>query len=250
MLLPTVLTAMGGAAVGSFLNVVVYRLPLGVSLVRPASRCPGCGRPVRPYDNVPVVSWVLLRGRCRDCGMAISVRYPLVELGTAALWCAVALTAPDALHLILGLLLVAALVPIALIDVEHGLIPNRITLPAALAAVVAGVLLAPAHVPEQAVAAAAGGGVFLTAALLYPRGIGLGDVKLVAVLGLYLGRAAAPAILIALVLGCAAGGLIIARDGIAAGRRTALPFGPFLAVGGLAALFVGEMLTDAYLDRL
>ena len=250
MLLPTILTAMGGAAVGSFLNVVVHRLPLGVSLVRPASRCLGCGRRVRPYDNVPVVSWVVLRGRCRDCGMAISVRYPLVELGTAALWCAVALTARDALHLVLGLLLVAALVPVALIDLEHGLIPNRITLPAALAAMGAGMLLGPGHLPEQLVAAAAGGGVFLGAALLSPRGMGIGDVKLVAVLGLYLGRAAAPAILIALVLGSVVGGLVVARDGLAHGRRTALPFGPFLAVGGLAALFVGEMLMDPYLDRL
>src|SRR6185312_6110697 len=122
------LATVAGLLVGSFLNVVAYRLPLRESLIHPRSRCPQCGSPVRPYDNVPVLSWLLLRGRCRDCSAGISPQYPLVEFVTGA---------HDALDVALGLLLVTALVPITLIDLEHRLIPNRITAPAAAAALVA-----------------------------------------------------------------------------------------------------------------
>jgi leader peptidase (prepilin peptidase) / N-methyltransferase len=248
-MLPLVVAAFAGLAVGSFLNVVAHRLPLGLSLTHPPSRCPGCETPVRPYDNVPLVSWVVLRGRCRDCATRISARYPLVELTTGALWLAVAIAADDTLHLVLGLLLVTALVPIALIDLDRRLIPNRITLPAAVAAIAAGVVLNAGHVPEQLIAGAAAGGFFLIAAVAYPRGMGMGDVKLAGVLGLYLGRAVAPAIFIALISGVLVGALVIARKGAAEGRKTAVPFGPFLALGGIVALFVGEMLMDAYLER-
>jgi leader peptidase (prepilin peptidase)/N-methyltransferase len=248
-MLPLVLAACAGLAVGSFLNVVAYRLPLGLSLVQPPSRCPGCETPVRPYDNVPLFSWLVLRGRCRDCAMPISARYPLVELTTGALWLAVALAADDTLHLVLGLLLVTVLVPIALIDLECKLIPNAITLPAAVAAVTVGVVLDPGHVPEQLIAGAAAGGFFLLAALARPGGMGMGDVKLAGVLGLYLGRAVAPALFCALVSGVFVGALVIARKGAAEGRATKVPFGPFLALGAIVALFVGEMLMNAYLDR-
>src|SRR4051812_10056933 len=131
MLSMIVLAAVAGLLVGSFLNVVAYRLPLRESLVRPRSRCPQCGSPVRPYDNVPVLSWLVLRGRCRDCSAGISPQYPLVELVTGALYAAVAIAAHDALDVALGLLLVTVLVPVTLIDLEHRLIPNRITAPAA-----------------------------------------------------------------------------------------------------------------------
>jgi leader peptidase (prepilin peptidase)/N-methyltransferase len=248
-LLPFLLTAVAGLAVGSFLNVVAYRVPLGLSLVHPPSRCPGCESPVRPYDNVPVLSWLVLRGRCRDCAAPISARYPIVEAATAALWLAVALTADDRLHLVLGLVLVTALVPITLIDLERQLIPNAITLPAAVFAVAAVLLLEPSALPEQLLAGAAAGGFFLLAALAYPRGMGIGDVKLAAVLGLYLGRAVAPAIFIALIAGVAAGAAVIAAKGVAEGRRTKVPFGPFLALGAVVALFVGDMLVDGYLAR-
>ena len=120
-----------GLVIGSFLNVVAYRLPRGESLAHPPSRCPNCGAPVRPYDNIPVLSWLVLRGRCRSCGHPISARYPLVELTTGLLFAAVVLAKDDAIDIVLGLLLVTALVPIVLIDFEHRLIPNRITLPAA-----------------------------------------------------------------------------------------------------------------------
>ncbi|MEA2228727.1 MAG: leader peptidase (prepilin peptidase) / N-methyltransferase [Solirubrobacteraceae bacterium] len=243
------LAAVGGLLVGSFLNVVVHRLPRGESLSRPRSRCPGCGTPIAPYDNVPVLSWLVLRGRCRHCGTRIAGRYPLVELVTAVLYVAVVLAKDEAVQVALGLLLVTALVPIALIDLEHRLIPNRITLPAAIAAVVAGLVLDVGFVPEQLIAGAAAGGFFLLAALAYPRGMGMGDVKLAGVLGLYLGRAVAPALFIALIAGVLVGALVIARKGASAGRKTAVPFGPFLALGGLVSFFVGEGLVDAYLDR-
>ena len=248
MPLPLLIAALAGLTVGSFLNVVAYRLPLGLSLAHPPSRCPGCETPVRPYDNVPVFSWLVLRGRCRDCSTPISARYPLVEFGTGALWLAVALAADDTLHLVLGLLLVTALVPIALIDLDLKIIPNKITLPAAVAALVAGLALDTGHVPEMLIAGAGAGGFFLVAALLRPGGMGLGDVKLAAVLGLYLGRAVVPALFVALVAGVVVGVLVIARS--PEGRRTKVPFGPFLAVGGVVALFVGEALMNAYLDRL
>jgi len=202
-----------------------------------------------PYDNIPVLSWLVLRGRCRDCDAPISARYPVVEGATAALWLAVAVAADDRLHLVLGLLLVTALVPLTLIDLERRLIPNAITLPAAIAAVAATMLLDPAALPEQLLAGVGAGGFFLLAALAYPRGMGMGDVKLAGVLGLYLGRAVAPAIFIALIAGVAAGAAVIAVKGAAEGRRTKVPFGPFLALGAVVALFVGDLLVDGYLAR-
>jgi leader peptidase (prepilin peptidase) / N-methyltransferase len=237
-----------GLVAGSFLNVVAYRLPRGESLVAPGSRCPGCAVAIRAYDNVPVLSWLALRGRCRGCATAISARYPLVELATGLLYAAVVLTQNDAVDVVLGLLLVTVLVPVTLIDLEHRIIPNRITLPAAVAALVAGLLLDPGLVPEQLIAAAAAGGSFFLSAAAYPRGMGMGDVKLAGVLGLYLGRSVAPAILIALVAGVAMGAAIIARKGAREGRRTAVPFGPFLALGGTIAFFAGDRIVDAYLD--
>jgi leader peptidase (prepilin peptidase)/N-methyltransferase len=243
------IATVAGLLVGSFLNVVIHRLPLHESLLKPRSRCPGCGTQIRAYDNIPVVSWLLLRGRCRDCGQPISARYPLVELLTGALFAAVAIAADNALDVALGLLLVTALVPITLIDIEYRIIPNRITAPAAMAAVAAILVFDAGFIVEAAVAAAAAGGFFLLAAIASPRGMGMGDVKLVAVLGLYLGRAVAPAILIALVAGVVIGGLIIARRGMTAGRRTPIPFGPFLALGGMIAYFVGDAIVDGYLDR-
>jgi leader peptidase (prepilin peptidase)/N-methyltransferase len=249
MPLAIMLAALSGLLVGSFLNVVAWRLPRGESLVRPGSRCPGCGTPVRPYDNIPVLSWLLLRGRCRSCGEPISARYPLVEAATAALYVAVVIGLDGALDIALGLLLVTALVPITLIDLELRLIPNKITLPAAVAAVGAAAIFGPSFIPEQLIAGAAAGGFFLLAAILYPRGMGMGDVKLAGMLGLYLGRAVAPAIFIALIAGVLVGAIVMARVGARAGRKTAVPFGPFLALGGLVALFVGDGLVDAYLDR-
>src|SRR3954470_132144 len=234
---------------GSFLNVVAYRLPRGESLVKPRSRCPSCETPIKPYDNIPVISWLVLRGRCRHCGHPISVRYPLVEASTAALYAAVAADKDTAVDLALGLILVTALVPIVLIDLEYRLIPNLITGPAAVAALIAGLALDLDGVPEQLIAGAAAGGFFLIAAVAYPRGMGMGDVKLAGLMGLCLGRAVGLAVLVGLVAGVLVGGVIMARLGVAEGRKQKVPFGPVLALGGIVAIFAGDAVADSYADR-
>jgi leader peptidase (prepilin peptidase)/N-methyltransferase len=250
MVAAIVLAALGGLVIGSFLNVVAYRLPRKESLAHPPSRCPSCGAPVKPYDNVPVLSWLLLRGRCRACGAAISARYPVVEALTGALYALVVVARwDDASGIALGVVLVTVLIPVAIIDFEHRIIPNRITAPAAVVALVIGVLLDRDFVPEQLIAGAAAGGFFLLAALAYPRGMGMGDVKLAGVMGLYLGRGVGLAVLVGLVAGVLVGAVIIARLGAKEGRKTAVPFGPFLALGGLIAIFAGDAVADAYLDH-
>lgn len=238
-----------GLLIGSFLNVVAYRLPRGESLVSPPSHCPACGKPVRPRDNIPVLGWLLLHGRCRDCGEPFSWRYPAVELLTGVLYALVIATQDQAIDIVLGLCLVTALIPITLIDLDVRRIPDKITAPAAVAALVAGLALDIAGVPEQLIAGAAALLLFYLAAVMKPGGMGMGDVKLVGVLGLYLGRAVAPAIFIALILGVVVGGVIMARVGVATGRKRSVPFGPFLALGGLIAFFAGDDVVDAYLDR-
>jgi leader peptidase (prepilin peptidase)/N-methyltransferase len=242
--------ALFGLLIGSFLNVVAWRLPRGESLVAPGSHCPACDAPVRPYDTVPVLSWLLLRGRCRACHGAISARYPIVEAVTAGLYAAVIVARwGDGAQIALGLALVTLLVPMTLIDLEHRLIPNKLTAPFAVLAIALGLALDASFVPEQLIAGAAAGGFFLLAAVAHPKGMGMGDVKLAGVLGLYLGRAVAPAIFVALITGVVVGMAIIARKGTTEGRRTAVPFGPFLAVGALVAFFAGNGLMDAYLER-
>jgi len=248
MAIAVLAAAVFGLLIGSFLNVVAYRLPRGESLAHPRSRCPGCGAAIAAYDNIPVLSWLLLRGRCRHCGEPISIRYPLVEATTAVLYALVVVAQDDALGIVLGLLLVTALIPITLIDLDLRIIPNKITGPAAVAALLAIVALDLGFLAEALIAAAAAGGFFVTAALVNPRGMGMGDVKLAGMLGLYLGRAVASAVLIALVAGVLVGVVIIARKGAREGRKTAVPFGPFLALGGIVAFFAGHDLVDSYLD--
>jgi leader peptidase (prepilin peptidase)/N-methyltransferase len=237
-----------GVLFGSFFNVVAYRLPRGESLSRPRSRCPGCETPIKPYDNVPVLSWLLLRGRCRSCRTAISPRYPIVEGGTGAL-CALVIIAKGADEdALLGLALVLLLVPVTLIDLDHRIIPNTLMLIGAVLAPALVLLTAPDDIVEHVIAGVAAGGFFLLAVLAYPRGMGVGDIKLAAVLGLFLGRAVGPAVFIALISGTLVGALIMARKGVAEGRKTAVPFGPFLALGAVVALFAGDAIVDWYLS--
>jgi leader peptidase (prepilin peptidase)/N-methyltransferase len=236
-----------GATVGSFLNVVAYRLPRGESLVRPGSRCPGCATAIKPYDNLPVLGWLLLRGRCRTCKIRISPQYPIVEALTALLAVSVVLVKHSAVDYALGLTLIAILVPVALIDLEHRIIPNKITLGASVVALAIGLALKPSGVPEQLIAGAAAGGFLLVFVLAYPKGMGMGDVKLAAVLGLFLGRSVAVAILAAVLVGTVVGGAVMARLGVQQGRKTAVPFGPFLAVGGVIALLAGPAIIHWYL---
>ena len=248
MLALAALALVAGLAIGSFLNVVIHRLPRGESIVKPRSRCPGCGTQIRSVDNVPVLSWLLLRGRCRTCGEPISARYPLVEALTGLLFAAVVLAEGADRDTWLGLALVTALVPIAFIDLDHRIIPNRIVAPAAVVGLVLVAVLRTDDLVEHLIAMAAAGGAFLLVALAYPRGMGMGDVKLAGLLGIYLGRAVGPALLIALFAGSVVGIGIMARRGAAEGRKTAVPFGPFLAFGGLVGLFAGDAIVDWYLD--
>jgi leader peptidase (prepilin peptidase)/N-methyltransferase len=237
-----------GAVIGSFLNVVAHRLPRGESVVKPRSRCPGCGTEIKAYDNVPVLSWLLLRGRCRSCGERISPRYPLVEAGTGLLCALVVVAKGVEWEALLGIVFVLLLVPICLIDLETRLIPNKLTGPGSVAAIAIVAIFAADQLPEHLIAAAAAGGFLLAAALAYPKGMGMGDVKLAAMMGLFLGRAVAPAMFVALIAGSLVGALIIARLGAEKGRKTAIPFGPYLALGGVVGLFAGDAIVDWYLD--
>ena len=244
------IAVLGGLCLGSFLNVVAHRLPAGVSLVAPQSACPCCAAQIKPYDNIPLVSWLALRGRCRSCHGSISLRYPLTEAMTAGLFAAVIVA--DGAHRTtwLALMFVAALVAITRIDLEHRIIPNRILAPLAVAAIVLTALFQPHQLPERLIAGVAAGGLLLIAALAYPGGMGMGDVKLAAVMGVVLGRAVAPALLLALLAGTVAGIAVMAKRGIRQGRRTSIPFGPFLALGGVVGLFAGDQLVHAYLHAV
>lgn len=235
-----------GAIFGSFLNVVTHRLPRRESLVAPPSHCVACGVAIKPYDNIPVLSWLLLRGRCRSCGVHISARYPLIEAGTAALCVAVVLAKSSAADIALGLAMVLLLVPAAAIDLEHKRIPNLITLPGCLVAIALGFAFDASGEPARLLAGLGAGGAFLIVTLISPRGMGMGDVKLATMIGLFLGSAVIPAILIALLAGVLVGGVVIARVGVSKGRKTAVPFGPFLALGALVALFAGHPILHWY----
>jgi leader peptidase (prepilin peptidase) / N-methyltransferase len=235
-----------GVIVGSFLNVVTYRLPRHESLISPASHCPRCGTPVKAYDNIPILSWFLLRGRCRTCAEPISPRYPLVEALTAALCVGAVLAHHTATGIALSIALILIVVPAALIDLEHRIIPNRLTMLGAVLAIVLGTALDPAGEPERLIAGAAAAGFLLLAALAYPGGMGMGDVKLAGVMGLFLGIAVAPAMLLALFAGVLYGAFVIARKGAHAGRKTAVAFGPFLALGAIVAIYAGQPLIDLY----
>jgi len=237
----------GGLLIGSFLTVVAYRVPRGESIVGGRSRCPACGAQIAAYDNVPVVSWLLLRGRARCCSAPISARYPLTELATGTLYAATVLVLwGDAGEVALGLAFVTMLVAVTLTDLERRIIPNKVLLVGAVVGFALAAATDPGSLPERAIAAAAAGGLLFVIALAYPRGMGLGDVKLAAVMGLYLGRSVAPALLVAFAAGSLVGLALIARHGAAA-RKQAVPFGPFLALGGVVGLLAGDQIVDWYL---
>jgi leader peptidase (prepilin peptidase)/N-methyltransferase len=244
-----VLIGVFGALIGSFLNVVIHRVPLGESIVSPGSRCPECGVDIKPWDNVPVLSWLLLRGRCRNCGTSISPRYPAVELVTGVTFAAVAATRGVDDDLVLQLPLVAVLIAVAGIDLEHRIIPNRIVGPAAVYGVIAGAVVMTDSMAELLIAGAAAFTVMLLIVLAYPRGMGMGDVKLAGMMGLYLGKSVIPALFIGFLAGTLVGVTMMAREGSSA-RKKALPFGPFLALGGIVALLVGPELIDLYEDQV
>jgi leader peptidase (prepilin peptidase)/N-methyltransferase len=263
-----VLCGVFGILIGSFLNVVVYRLPQGMSLSRPASACPKCGSSIRAYDNIPVLSWLMLRGKCRNCRTGISARYPLIELGTAAFFVIVGLyfagsittTQPGPVAIAHGVSLIAFLylgaisVALAIIDIETHTLPNRIVLPAyivgavlLLAASILGADFAP--LLRASIGLAAMWGMYALMRIAYPKGMGYGDVKLAGVLGLYLGWSGWGALLVgsfaAFVLGGLFGiGVILIRRGT---RKTGIPFGPWMLLGAWIGILFGTNIAAGYL---
>jgi leader peptidase (prepilin peptidase) / N-methyltransferase len=242
------LAFVGGMLTGSFVGVVAHRVPRGLSIVGPRSVCDSCGTQIAAYDNVPVFSWLLLRGHCRNCSEKIPARYPLVELGVGIAFAATAIVLrDDPAQLALGLVFVAVLAAITLTDLERRIIPNAILIVGAIAGVAIAAATDPASLPERGLAALGGGGFLLLAALIYPRGMGMGDVKLAAMMGIYLGASIVPAMFIGIALGGVAGMGLMARYGSEA-RKHALPFGPFLAIGGVVGLLAGSQMIDWYLN--
>jgi leader peptidase (prepilin peptidase)/N-methyltransferase len=238
-----------GLAIGSFSTVLASRWPREESLVHPRSHCTGCGRTLGALELVPVISWLLQRGRCRGCGSAVSWRYPAIELSSAALAAASIASFGPTWEGLAAALMGLALVPVVVIDLEHRLIPDVVVLPAAAAALGVAIAADPARwwVP---VTAAAGAGAFLLALwVVHPRGMGRGDAKLAVLLGAVLGASVIPALLVAFAAGAALGIVLLARFGQRA-RKMAVPFGPFLAGGALLALWLGPTMLGWYADRL
>lgn len=239
---------LAGLAVGSFATAVAYRVPRGMAFGMERSQCPACGAQIAARDNVPVISWLLLRGRARCCGEPISPRYPLTELAVGVLFAATAIVYWDDPALAaIGMVFVTMLAVVTLTDLERRIIPNKVLIAAAVLCLAIALPTDPGGVPERLAAAAAAGGLFFLVALAYPAGMGLGDVKLAATMGLFLGRAVVPAILAALFAGSFVGLALMARHGAGA-RKMAIPFGPFLALGGVVGLLVGEQLVEAYVS--
>jgi leader peptidase (prepilin peptidase)/N-methyltransferase len=240
-------TLVPGLAVGSFLNVVAARLPLQRSIVSPGSACMSCGTQLAWYDNVPLLSYARLRGRCRHCGAGISLRYPAVELVTAILFAACVLKFGLSWDALVAAVFCAALVAISATDLERRIIPNVIVVPAAAVVLAANTVLHPSV--EWAAAAFGAAAFILIAALVKPGGMGMGDVKLALLLGAGVGRAVPVALMAGMVAALAPSAVLFARHGMAA-RKMKIPFGPFLALGGVVALFAGQSVLDWYLGLI
>jgi leader peptidase (prepilin peptidase) / N-methyltransferase len=244
---PAALFLAPGLAIGSFLNVVAARVPLRRSVVRPPSACMQCGTEIRWYDNIPLLSYALLRGQCRNCAARIPPVYPAVELVTAALVAGCVLVFGLTAKAAVAAFFCAVLVAISAIDAEHRIIPNRIVVPAAGIALVANTLLTPS--PQWALGALGASGFLLAAALAYPAGMGMGDVKLALLMGAALGKTVSVALMLGMFAAMVPGIAILVKHG-KAGRKMGLPFGPFLALGSVVALFWGHDLLHAYFSTL
>jgi len=235
-----------GLLIGSFLNVVIARVPEGRGLWRPGSACPGCGAAIAWHDNIPILSFLALRGRCRACSVPIPWRYPIVEALTAALFAAAAWRFGPTLDAVTAAALLAGLVAITVVDLEHQIIPDVLSLPGILAGVLAN--LATGRLPwlESIVGVLVGGGAFLVIILVSGGGMGGGDMKLGAMLGAFLGW---KVVLLSMLVAVVAGGILavaLMAAGVR-GRKDPIPFGPFLALGGAVGLFWGERVLRWYL---
>jgi leader peptidase (prepilin peptidase) / N-methyltransferase len=236
-----------GLALGSFLNVVAARVPLRRSIVRPPSACMSCAQEIAWYDNVPLLSYFVLRGRCRHCEARIPFLYPAVELVTALLLAGCVLAFGLTAKAAVAAFFCAVLVAVSVIDLEHRIIPNRIVLPATVVALVAN--SARDLSPEWALAALAGSGFLFAAAIAYPAGMGMGDVKLALLMGAALGRTVSVALMVGMVAALVPSVVLLARHGAKA-RKMGIPFGPFLAIGSVVALFWGHEILHAYFSTL
>jgi leader peptidase (prepilin peptidase)/N-methyltransferase len=236
-----------GLALGSFLNVVAARVPLRRSIVRPPSACMSCGEQIRWYDNLPLISYVLLRARCRHCQARIPLLYPVVELTTALLVAGCVLAFGLTAEAAVAAFFCAVLVAVSAIDLEHRIIPNRIVLPATVVVLVANT--ARDLSPEWALAALAGSGFLFAAALAYPAGMGMGDVKLALLMGAALGRTVSVALMAGMIAALVPSLVLLVRHGSKA-RKMGIPFGPFLAIGSVVALFWGHEILHAYFSTL
>jgi leader peptidase (prepilin peptidase)/N-methyltransferase len=233
-----------GLALGSFLNVVAARVPLRRSIVKPASACMGCGHEIAWYDNVPIVSWLALRGKCRHCGARISARYIALEALCGLLVAACAWKFGLHPETLVASFFCLTLVVLAAIDLEHRIIPNRLVLPAAAVVLVAQTAVHPSV--EWAIAAVAASGFLLAAALAYPAGMGMGDVKLALLLGAMLGRTVSVALFLGMLAALVPGIWFLARYG-SKGRKMGVPLAPFLGLGSVIALFAGHPLLHLWL---
>ena len=236
-----------GLAFGSFLGVVAARVPLHRSVVHPGSACMSCETPIRWYDNVPVLSYALLRGRCRRCGVRIPPRDLAIELATALLLVGCVLAFGLTLKAAAAAIACAALVVVTATDLELRIVPNRVVVPAAAAVLALQTVSHPS--PEWAIGAAGAAGFLLLAAIAYPGGMGMGDVKLALLIGALLGRTTPVGIMLGLLFAFVPSAVLLARHGARA-RKMAIPFGPFLAAGAVAALFAGDHILHAYLGVL
>src|SRR5438477_11983705 len=236
-----------GLAVGSFLNVVAARVPLKRSIVRPGSACMSCGTQIAWYDNIPVLSYVLLRGRCRACEARIPLRYPLVELVTAVLIAGCVWKYGLSGDAAVAAFFCAALVAVSATDLEHRIVPNRIVVPAAVIVLLAQTALHPSV--EWLLGGLGASGFLFAAAVAYPAGMGMGDVKLALLLGVMLGRVVPVALLTGMLAALLPSAVLLARHGSKA-RKLGIPFAPFLALGGVVGLFAGHPLLHAYLGLI
>jgi leader peptidase (prepilin peptidase)/N-methyltransferase len=236
-----------GLAVGSFLNVVAARVPLRRSLMRPGSACMSCSASIAWYDNIPVASFLVLRGRCRHCGARIGRIYPAVELSSALLVSGCVLAFGLTLRAAIAAFFCCVLVAISAVDLKHRIVPDRIVLPATVLVLVAQTLRTPSL--EWLLCALAASLFLFLAVLAYPAGMGMGDVKLALLMGAALGKLVAVALMLGMVAALVPGLYLVVRHGQAA-RKMAIPFAPFLALGSIVALFAGKWVLDAYLNLL
>jgi leader peptidase (prepilin peptidase)/N-methyltransferase len=243
-----------GMCIGSFLNVCIYRLPAGKSIVHPASACPVCGNTIRWYDNIPVISYIVLRGRCRSCHTGISIRYPVIELLCGLFAMAIWMHYGYSLSALIYFILIAALLLITFIDIDHRIIPDIISLPGIPLGFLSSFILPQLGWSDSLLGIAAGGGSLLAVAWGYQmvtgkEGMGGGDIKLLAMIGAFLGwKGVLFTIMASSLIGTVVGVVVMLRAG--RDMKMAMPFGPFLAMGAIIYIYLGPQLIEWYLNRL